>query len=132
MRISDWSSDVCSSDLDGLWRIDTDIIERTCGNGAGLGRDCGEIAHGDIQMGLSRAFARSPLPTPLSPGRLGLRARGRAHTSAPDLGGAGDRTVRPVCETMRVLAAAAHLPCWILRSGAAALMRKRPRTGKEW
>src|SRR3546814_17262933 len=103
VRISDWSSDVCSSDLvgvglrfldariardhevgrrapafefekergavdtdaigqdDGLWRIDTDIIERTCGNGAGLGRDGGEIAHGDLPMGLSRDFARSPL-----------------------------------------------------------------------
>src|SRR3546814_19662417 len=107
MRISDWSSDVCSSDLDGLWRIDTDIIERTCGNGAGLGRDCGEIAHGDIQMGLSRAFARSPLPTPLSPGRLGLRARGRAHTSALDLGGAGDRPVPRVGATVPVSAPAA-------------------------
>src|SRR3546814_9328710 len=95
MRISDWSSDVCSSDLEGEFGVYPEACERTHGHDHTLGHTCGP---GRINLDERRISADSS-------GRM-VGAAGRdqvMEAKVPRLGASGaeypprsvDRRARP-------------------------------------
>src|SRR3546814_11936024 len=50
MRISDWSSDVCSSDLTDIDHYRRDIVEPLRGTSAALGLTLGDIVDDDLSL----------------------------------------------------------------------------------
>src|SRR3546814_10666297 len=71
MRISDWSSDVCSSDLeDGFWRFSARRLRR------------GDVVHRHEQATLSESRQKSPFGLPVPPAGQRRRVAAMNHIAA--------------------------------------------------
>src|SRR3546814_16898861 len=67
MRISDWSSDVCSSDLPGLVTHSTNIVEHPELVAERLTRYAGIVGRENVLAGTDCGFAQSPFARRVHP-----------------------------------------------------------------
>src|SRR3546814_10743509 len=98
MRISDWSSDVCSSDLNGKrWRIENDFNSRQQ-------RQCGEKRSSDYRLCIEPTRQKKPKRSHQESRRHRVGAIGKAvleHITAGKIGQSGQRPRKPPGEMTR-------------------------------